>query len=139
MKKLLMCVLALILIGCAALAEITNLHDLQNEIYYHSPRELSENPVRASIKGRIISIEFVKGNHYNMILQVDDPMATTPLGADGPQVIGHFRLHLDSLDEAPFAVGDEALIVGELNALYSSHIVPFIQIDEINGYEYDEF
>ena len=139
MKKLLVCVLALILIGCAALAEITNLHDLQDILYKTAPMDLMARSIRASIKGKIISIEYVTGNHYDMILEVDDPKAMRPLGSDTPLVIGHFRLHLDSIDEAPFAVGDEALIVGDLNSSYSTCLVPCILVDEINGYQYDEF
>lgn len=139
MKKLLVCVLALILIGCAALGDTYSLHDLQNIIYNTAPRDLLGGTVRASLKGVIQSIECVTGNHYTMILEVDEPEAACPMGSDVPYAIGHFRLHLDSVDDLPFHVGDDALIVGELNGQYSTSFVPFIMIDEINGYSSDEY
>lgn len=139
MKKLLVCVLALILIGCAALGDTYNLHDLQNIIYNNSPRDLLGGSVRASIKGVIKSIEYETGNHYNAIIEVDEPEAACPMGADKPYVIGHFRLHLASVDELPFHVGDDALIVGELNPMYSTCFVPCITVDEFNGYDSDEY
>lgn len=139
MKKLLMCVLALALIGCAAICDTYNLHDLQNIIYNNSPRDLLGGSIRASIKGVIKSIECVTGNHYNVIIEIDEDEAARPMGADNPYVIGHFRLHLDSVDDLPFHVGDDALIVGELNAQYSTCFVPYIMIDEINGYGSDEY
>ncbi len=139
MKKLLICVLALALIGCTALGDTYNLHDLQNVIYNNSPRDLLGVTVHASLKGVIKSIECVTGNHYTMILEVDEPEAACPMGSDVPYAIGHFRLHLDSVDDLPFHVGDDALIVGELNGQYSTSFVPFIMIDEINGYGSDEY
>lgn len=139
MKKLLICVLALALIGCTALGDTYNLHDLQNVIYNNSPRDLLGETVHASIKGVIKSIEYVTGNRYNAIIEVDDPEAGCPIGADKPYVIGHFRLHLNSVDDLPFHVGDDALIVGELNSQYSTCLVPFILVDEFNGYSSDEY
>jgi hypothetical protein len=142
MKKLLVCILVFTLIGCMvayALGDTYNLHDLQNIIYNKAPRDLLGGSVRASIKGVIKSIECVGGNHYNATIQVDDPEADCPMGADAPYVIGHFRLHLDSVDDLPFHVGDDALIVGELNSQYSTCLVPYIMIDEFNGYDSDEF
>lgn len=138
MKKLFVMLIMLVLVGSCALADFTNLHDLQRYIYNNSPRNITEYD-RASIMGTIISIEFVTGNHYNLILEVDDPNATSPMWSDKPQVIGHFRLHLDNIDDLPFKVGDTALIVGGINSLYSTSIVPMIMIDEINGYDRDEF
>jgi len=140
MKKLFVTVLLLMCLASTAIAaDYTNLHDLQDVIYRHSPAELEANSVHATIKGTIISIENVTGNHYNMTIQVDDPKATPPLGSDMPLVVGHFRLHLPSLDDSPFAVGGEALIVGELNSAYSTWIVPWLMIEEVNGYDSDEY
>lgn len=138
-KALALFLLMLLVVPAAHAVDCTNLYDLQEVIYRHSPAELEANSVRASIKGTIIAIENVTGNHYNMTIQVDDPKATKPLGSDMPLVVGHFRLHLPSLDDAPFAVGGETLIVGELNSAYSTWIVPWLMIEEVNGYGSDEY
>jgi hypothetical protein len=74
-----------------------------------------------------------------MFLEVDEEHALTPTGSDLPRVIGHFRLHLDSVDDLPFAVGDEALIVGTLNEFYCTPMVPYLMIESVNGYSSDEF
>lgn len=138
MKKLLLTLLALVLIGSTALADFTNLRDVQNYIMNTAPRDISEYD-KATVKGEILSIEFVTGNHYNLILEVDDPNAISPMGYNKPIVVGHFRLHLDSVEDLPFKVGDTALITGGINIAYSTYIVPMIMIEEINGFDREEF
>lgn len=138
MKKLFLTFLALLLIGSTAQADFTNLHDVQAYIMNNAPRTISEYD-RATVKGEILSIELVTGNHYNLILEVDDPNALSPMGYEKPIVVGHFRLHLDSVEDLPFKVGDTALITGGINIAYSTYIVPMIMIDQINGYDREEF
>jgi len=137
MKKLIAILAVLLLIGSAALADAASLRDLQEIIYSHAPRDLGEIP--AAVNGTIQSIECVTGNHYEMVIQADDADALKPIGSDSPLVIGHFRLHLSSLDDAPFAVGDEVQILGSLNSAYSTYLVPYLMIDEINGHSSEEF
>ena len=140
MKKFIAILVSLLLIGSAALGalcEYASLRDLQEIIYTHAPKDLGEIP--ASIKGTIQSIENVTGNYYEMVIQVDDAEAMKPIGSDNPLAIGHFRLHLSSLDDAPFAVGSEVQILGSLNSAYSTYLVPYLMIDEINGHSSEEF
>lgn len=136
MKRCFLAVLVLTLLvsasAPASAAYLSSLSQLQQYIENHSPADLAATgPHYVELDGRIVDL-YPCGinNHYEMILQVDDPQATPPLGADSPQLVVHFRLHLD---EPPFRIGDTITVFGSVNELYSSVIVPVILAETING------
>lgn len=136
-RRFLILFLSLVLIfsaSPAAARTFSNLGELQQYIEYHSPADLSASgPHYAELEGIITEMHALGvNNHWQLTLQVDDPQATAPLGADGPQLIVHFRLHLDA---PPFQVGDMITVFGTVNGLYSSVILPEILAKTINGSE----
>lgn len=138
MKKLLAVFLLAALVCASAVAgaqTISSLSELQHLIEYHAPADLMAGSYRAEISGTILDIRYCnQSNHYEMTLLVDDPAATPALGYDGPVCSVHFRLHLEAV---PFQVGESISVVGTLNPLYSSVMIPWILADQINGS--DEF
>jgi hypothetical protein len=144
MKKLLVCVLALILIGCAALAEdYTNLRDLQNYVY-NTPasRSVPYGPY-LHIGGVISDIVNYKTsdfgdyilNDYILTIDVDEENAADAVGHEKPCFIAFLTTYHGDM---PFEVGQEVFIDGEFNSLYSSPLIPCVKIQTINGYDPDE-
>ena len=125
-----------VLLNCtqAFARDFVNLGLLQRFIEKYSPEQLAATgPHYVEMEGIISEIHWCNANnHYQMTLLVDDPKAIPPTGSDSPQLIVHFRLHLD---EMPFKVGDTITVFGPLNEMYSSVILPFIQAKTINGTE----
>ena len=137
MKKILAIILSMLLLGCSAFAvDFTNLLDVQNYVLTHTAHDMGPYPPVASIMGTIVSIDFVTGNHYTMTLEVNDDRARTALGYDLPMLTASFRLHVDNM---PFEVGQQALVVGSINPMYSTPLIPNLLVTEINGYDQDEF
>ena len=137
-RRLFVLFLSLLLICCtaapAAARTFSSLGELQQFIEKHSPADLAASgPHYAELEGTVVEMHALGvNNHWQLTLQVDDPRATPPLGADGPQLIVHFRLHLD---EPPFRIGDTITVFGTVNELYSSVILPEILAKTINGSE----
>lgn len=130
MKKLIPLFLSLLLIlpVVALAAEFNSLRDLQDYIYKTSTMTMRE--VTVQISGTISEITFIKGNHYNMLIMVDEERAASPVGSDFPCFIAHIRFHDPYIKYKP---GDAVEIVGKLNPLYSSHLIPFVLVDTVNG------
>ena len=118
----------------AAARTFTSLGELQQFIEKHSPADLAASgPHYIELEGAVVEMHALGvNNHWQLTLQVDDPQALTPLDADGPQLIVHFRLHLD---EPPFRIGDTITVFGTVNELYSSVILPEVLAKTINGTE----
>lgn len=116
----------------ASAARFSSLSLLQKHLERHSPEALmASGPHHVEMQGRILELHWCgENNHHQMTLQIDDPAAMAPIGAEGPQLIVHFRLHKDA---PPFSVGDTVTVSGSLNALYSSVMVPWILAETING------
>ena len=136
MKRLfvLLLVFALLITAAAPAAArtFTSLGELQQFIEKHSPADIAATGEHyADLEGTITELAWCgTGNHWQMLLQVEDPRAIPPVGSDAPQLIVHFRLHKDS---PPFQVGDTITIFGSVNSLYSSVVLPWILADFING------
>lgn len=116
----------------AMAAQFSSLGQLQKYLEKHSPAELSASgPHYVETEGVILELHWCgKNNHYQMTLQVDDPSAVAPIGAEHPQLIVHFRLHKEA---PPFKIGDMVTVFGSLNELYSSVMVPWVLAKSING------
>ncbi len=116
----------------AAARTFTSLGELQQFIEKHSPADLAATGEHyADLEGTITGLSWCgTGNHWQLLLQVDDPRAIPPIGSDAPQLIVHFRLHKDS---PPFQIGDAITVFGSVNSLYSSVAIPWILADYING------
>ena len=137
MKKFFIIALILLLIGSSALAvTFTNLRDVQDYIDTHSAYSMGPYPPDVSLMGYIVSIQHLTSNQYFMLVEVNDERAHKSIGFDLPIFTASFHLHLD---EMPFEIGQQVLIVGSINSRYSSPLIPNIIIEEINGLEYDEF
>lgn len=118
----------------AAARSFSSLGELQLFIEKHSPADMAASgPHYIELEGAVVEMHALGvNNHWQLTLQVDDPQAITPLGANGPQLIVHFRLHLD---EPPFRIGDTITVFGAVNELYSSVILPEVLAKTINGTE----
>ena len=116
----------------AAARTFTSLGELQQFIEKHSPAELAATGEHyADLEGTIAELAWCgTGNHWQMLLRVEDPRATPPIGSDAPQLVVHFRLHKDN---PPFQVGDAITVFGSVNSLYSSVVLPWILASFING------
>lgn len=136
MKKLLVILIAILLLGSTAMADFTNLHDLQNYVYNTPASHADPYGPKIHIKGVITDIHFLNGNHYELVLEVDEEKAATALGHELPCLVATFRLHVD---EPPFEVGQEAYIIGKVNLMYSCPMIPNVILEEINGYSDDDF
>ena len=134
LSALLVFSLAIAMATPAAARTFSSLGELQQFIEKHSPADLAASgPHYAELEGTVVEMHALGvNNHWQLTLQVNDPRATPPLGADGPQLIVHFRLHLD---EPPFRIGDTITVFGTVNELYSSVILPEILAKTINGTE----
>ena len=132
MKKLISLILAALLLCSAVPASgetLTTLRMVQDYIYKTAPAYAGEPYVE--LDGTIESIEWCgANNHYDMLVTVDDPKATAPIGAEKPRMIVHFRLHVDPI---PFEVGETITVFGTLNIMYSSYITPYVLAKYING------
>ncbi len=136
-RRLFVLFLSLVLVfsaSPAAARTFSGLGELQQYIEKHSPADLAASgPHYAELEGTIVEMHALGvNNHWQLTLQVEDPRAIPPLGADGPRLIVHFRLHLD---EPPFRIGDTITVFGTVNELYSSVIIPEILARTINGSE----
>ena len=136
-RRLLVLFLSLVLVFSvtpATARTFSGLGELQRYIEHHSPADLAASgPHYIELEGAVVEMHALGvNNHWQLTLQVDDPQAITPLGADGPQLIVHFRLHLD---EPPFRIGDTITVFGTVNELYSSVILPEVLAKTINGTE----
>lgn len=122
----------LLAIPAAHAAEFASIGLMQIYLENHSPYAIeAEGPQTADIDGTITEIYWCNySNHYEMVVEADEPRAIHPLDSDMARMIVHFRLHLD---EPPFAVGDPVTVRGTLNPLYSSVVIPVIDATEING------
>lgn len=137
MKKIICILLALALlfsvVMSASAASFTTLAQLQQYIESHSPDQLLADTHYVELDGIVSEIHWCgKSNHYEMTLQITDPNALKPIGADSPLLAVHFRLHLS---EPPFQTGDTVTVFGTLNPLYSSVVIPSILAKTINGTE----
>ena len=132
--RMLFVALAISILVCSAASAQTfvSLSQLQRHLETHSPSQsVATGPHRLNTKGTIESITWAgDGNHYNMILLVDDAKAYKPIGSDSPRLCVHFRLHKD---QPPFQAGDVVTVSGALNELYSSVMIPWILADTVNG------
>ena len=134
MRRFLSVLLALLILFTASVAsayDFTSLEKLQRYIYNHSTASMMGiMSISVLLRGTILSLTQVTGNHWEMRIASDDPDAHEPLGSETGEFIAHFRLHVDP---CPVAVGDEVIISGSLNPLYSSYMIPYIITDTING------
>lgn len=136
MRRFLSVLLALMIlftVSTASAYDFVSLKKLQDYIYYHSTAEMMNiMSTTVMLRGTIQSVDQVTGNHWQMIIAVDEPDAAPPIWSDDPVFIAHFRLHVDP---CPVAVGDEVTVSGSFNPLYSSFLVPSILVETINGSE----
>ena len=137
MKKFTALFLAAVLIfsmSTAGAVVLRSLRETQDFLMKFSPNTMdSYGEHTVTISGTIQEIHWCNANnHYEMTLAVDEEKALVPIGSDTPQLAVHFRLHVDPM---PFAVGDEVEVVGTLNSLYSSVMIPQILAETINGSE----
>ena len=137
MKKFAAMFLAAVLIfsmSTAGAVVLRSLRETQDFLMKFSPNTMdSYGEHMVLISGTIREIRWCNAsNHYEMTLAVDEEKALVPIGSDTPQLAVHFRLHVDPM---PFAVGDEVEVVGSLNSLYSSVMLPNIDAESINGSE----
>lgn len=118
--------------GAAAAMTFPSLSMLQAYLLETSPSQsMAAGTHYVDLDGTVLSITWAgQSNHYNMLISVDDPKATVPIGADAPQLNVHFRLHKE---QPPFQVGDEITVFGSLNEMYSSVVVPDVLAQYING------
>lgn len=118
--------------GAAAAMTFPSLSMLQAYLMDTSPSQsMAAGTHYVDLDGTILSITWAgQSNHYNMLISVDDPKATVPIGADAPQLNVHFRLHKE---QPPFQVGDEITVFGSLNEMYSSVVIPDVLAQYING------
>ena len=134
MKRFLSVLLAtaLLISSSASAASFSSVSQLQQFIMKYSPDTISSTgPHVVDLEGTISSIYWCNANnHYEMILQMEDDRALVPVGSDLPQVVVHFRLHVDPM---PFRVGDVVTVYGSLNSSYSSVMLPSIDAKFING------
>ena len=134
MKRFFVLLLAIALLATApaSAAHFSSLGQLQQFLLKRSPDDLAATgPHSVDLEGIILEIHWCgTGNHWQMTLQVDDPSAAKPIGADGPQLTVHFRLHLDA---PPFQIGDVVTVTGSLNEMYSSVMIPWILAGTVNG------
>ena len=134
MKRFLSVLLAtaLLISSSASAASFSSVSQLQQLIRKYSPDTISSTgPHIVDLEGTISSIYWCNANnHYEMILQMEDDRALVPVGSDLPQVVVHFRLHVDPM---PFQVGDVVTVYGSLNSSYSSVMLPSIDAEFING------
>lgn len=127
MKKLIILLMILIMLVPASVSA-GGLRRLQNYIGNHTP--YSAGSMTIVMAGEIMDVYRVgTGNHWEMKIRFDDDDALTPTGAEYPYFIAHFRLHLE---ECPFHVGDSVMVEGDVNPLYSSVMVPLIDVKYIN-------
>lgn len=119
-------------VSTASASEFSSIGLLQIFLNNHSPAEIEAMGTQyADIDGTITDIYWCNyGNHYEMVVEADEPRAIHPLDSDNARMIVHFRLHKE---EVPFAIGDEVTVHGSLNELYSSVVIPSIDATEING------
>lgn len=108
------------------------LSQIQQHLEKYSPSQSMAAGIHyAEIEGTIESITWAgASNHYDLILLVDDPAATAPIGSESPKISIHFRLHKE---EPPFKVGETVTVFGSLNELYSSVMIPSVDAKFING------
>lgn len=133
MKKLFVLLLATLLICSAASAQtFATLSQIQQHLEKYSPSQSMAAGIHyAELEGTIESITWAgASNHYDLILLVDDPAATAPIGSESPKISIHFRLHKE---EPPFKVGETITVFGSLNELYSSVMIPSVDAKFING------
>lgn len=136
MKKIIAVILALLMLSFPAFASGFSMREAQNYIYSHSAADAGPAEPSVTVSGTIASITHVKTNHYDMLIEVDDNKAISSIYSEMPLLIAHFRLHIDM---PPFAVGDYVTVTGNLNMLYSSHIIPYILVRNVNGIDSDDF
>ena len=137
MKRITALALSVVLVlsmATAGAVSLNSLHETQAYLMKYSPNTIdSDGKHTVSVSGTIQEIHWCNANnHYEMTLAVADEKALVPIGSDTPQLSVHFRLHVEPM---PFVVGDEIAVVGSLNALYSSVMIPQILAETINGSE----
>lgn len=135
MKKRLALFIIIILTCIASTAGavvLRSLYEVQDYLMKFSPNSMDKfGEALVSVSGTVEEIRWCNANnHYEMTLAVDDEKAVVPLGCALPQIVVHFRLHVDPM---PFSVGDHVDVVGSLNSLYSSVMFPNILAETING------
>ena len=138
MKKFILFLLAAAILSAgplpsagASAGSISTLSALQRCLEAAAPDDLLLSSPSVSLSGTVLEIRYCgQSNHYEALLQVEDPEALKPIGREAPVLILHFRLHLEAV---PFEVGDLISFSGSVNALYSSVIIPNILADTING------
>ena len=139
MKKLLVCILALILISSAALAEdFTNLHDLQNYAYNTPASKSVPYGPYLHIRGVISDIVNYKTsdfgdyilNDYILTIEVDEENAARAMWHEKPCFIAFLTTYHGDM---PFEVGQDVFIDGEYNSMYSSPMIPCVKVQTING------
>ena len=134
MKRFFLVLLSLALFALPALSAAEHsdsLASIQRFLETRSPDLISRVGMDVEIVGEIINLYSCGvGNHYEMVLSVDDPAALVPLAYDRPVMVVHFRLHVDPV---PFKVGETVSVSGLINALYSSVMIPVIDAETING------
>lgn len=133
MKKLFLTVLAaaVLLTSTASAASFTSLGKLQHFLLGVTPDQLLLSAPSVELEGTVLEIiRHGSGNHWDLLLAVEDENAIPPVGESGPRVLVHFRLHRET---PPWQIGDVITVSGSLNAMYSSVIIPSILADLING------
>lgn len=134
MKKTIAIIFVMIitLASIASAEHFSSLSQLQHFIMARSSDQIeASGPHTVELSGSILDIyPYGIGNHYEMLIQVDDAKAVPAMRYSAPVLVVHFRLHVNPV---PFQVGDHVTVRGDLNSLYSSPIIPWILADLING------
>lgn len=135
MKRFFAIIITMILLLSCSVSHATyfpSVSMIQHYLEKYSPSSMAASgPHIVEIEGTVTDIYWCgDSNHYNMVLEMVDTKALTPVGKDKAQIIVHFQLHVDPI---PFQIGDEISVYGTLNELYSSVMVPWVLAKFING------
>lgn len=114
----------------AAMTAFNDLGVLQRYIYNHSLADMEGLSIYVILTGTVQEIRQTTGNHWEMMITVDDEDGYSSLLYSDPAFVAHFRLHVDP---CPFAVGDTLEIYGTLNPMYTSFLYPYVLAETING------
>lgn len=144
MKKAIILFLLLALLTPAALAaDFTNLHDLQNYAFNTPAANSSPYGPYLHIRGVITDIVNVSTSvfgeyvfkDYVLTVEVDEENAAAALVHEKPCFTASLTTHYGDI---PFEIGQDVFIDGSYNSMYSSPVVPCVNVKTINGIDTDE-
>lgn len=144
MKKLLTLILLFALLSPNALAaDFTNLHDLQNYVYNtpasnsvpYGPYLHVRGVISDIINYSTSEISSYVLNDYILVVEVDEDKAATAIGHEKPCFTALLTTYHGDI---PFEIGQDVFIDGSYNHMYSSPVIPCVNVQTINGYDPEE-